>query len=589
MNRRVNNPPLHNDVFNLAKNLFGFDAPAQKELKEEAAVKLSIASDTESQTMAVYPAIIDEAFSATMDNYRKFAALKNFQVSEENDRIKQFNNNVRNFKKENRLALSEVQLEFSQRFPKTYKSLNPTDYNEKVDEFAKEYGMLVQKKKMITLKPTAELVFQNIIFMYNQQLMKKNTRYISNGIVTKTPIERFKFNSWKVTQLKRNDVKSLDLCKKTILNHRKRFEELGVLINSEFHGWQYATSVEVNPQILVFKDIYNAKIVTPENQSLTSQSGKIVPNDNEKLTGTFLKVSEKSENGQADFLDKEFPSVTPSVIFYSNTSSKEQNSTEGAAPKNVKVSDTLSEKLESQIIHPQELAVRLANHEFDNHKPIPIRYLFTEAYRGTLTNEEFRELVIQDFFKSAAKIWKGKTAFAGSWKKAITLYLNNKWITHTGLSLNKAAIFEDIQQIRWRTEWARKWFISNNFNALFPYDYFDVTRTTSKEVGFEYTKAKWNEHLKNKEKYAALKKRREANAATRKIIINHAKKCENEIKRFYKNRITLTQLYDYVEKNLPAEYLEKLPYLISKHSLNITTQNYSTDGNDFAKYSPFEF
>lgn len=589
MNRRVNNPPLHNDVFNLAKNLFGFDAPAQKELKEEAAVKLSIASDTDSQTMAVYPAIIDEAFSATMDNYRKFAALKNFQVSEENDRIKQFNNNVRNFKKENRLALSEVQLEFSQRFPKTYKSLNPTDYNEKVDEFAKEYGMLVQKKKMITLKPTAELVFQNIIFMYNQQLMKKNTRYISNGIVTKTPIERFKFNSWKVTQLKRNDVKSLDLCKKTILNHRKRFEELGVLINSEFHGWQYATSVEVNPQILVFKDIYNAKIVTAENQSLTSQSGKIVPNDNEKLTGTFLNKAKRNENGQADFLDKEFPPVTPSIVFYGNTSSNVENSAEGAAPESVKVPETLSEKLEAKIIHPQELAVKLANHDFDAEKPIPIRYLFTEAYRGTLTNEEFRQLCIQDFFISAAKIWKGKTAYPGSWKKAITLYLENKWITHTGNSLNKAALFEDIQQMRWRIDWARKWFIQNKFNALFPYDYFDVTRTTSKEVGFEYTKSKWNEHLKNKSKYEALKKKREANAVRRKEIINHAKKCENEIKRFYKNRITLSQLYDYVEKNLPAEYLQKLPEMIAKHSLNVKVQDFTPSKEDFATYNAFEF
>lgn len=588
MNRRVaNNTPLHSDVFNIARNLLGLEIPAQKELKHEVAVK-AIATEPDSQNMAVYPAIIDEAFAATMDNYRKFAALKNFQVSEENHKISEFNRNVRSFKKLNRHSLTEVQLEFATRFPKTYRSLNPTDYNEKVDEFVKDYGMIVQKKKMITLKPMAEMVFQNLLFLYNQQLMKKNTRYISCNIITKTPIEPFKVNSWKVTQLKRNGVKSLDLCKKTILNHRRRFEEFKVLVNGEFHGSSHATSVKINPEILVVKDTYNSKIVKAENQPVTSECGKKVPNDNEKLTGTFINESQRNENGQADFLDKEFPSVTPSIVFYSNTSSNVENSTEAAAEKNVKVGETLSDFLESQIIHPQELAVRLANHEFDGYRTIPIADLEKEAYRGTLTNEEFRELVIQDFFRSMGKIWKSATPFAGSWKKAINLYYTSKWISFTGNSMNKAAIFDDIKQMRWRSEWARKWFITNKFNALFPYDYFDFTRTTSKEVGFEYTKAKWNEHLRNKEKYEALKKKREANAVRRKSTINHSKKCENEIKRFYKNRITLTQLYDYVERNLPAEYLQKLPEMIEKHSLNAKPVQI-LNAADFAKYESSEF
>ena len=121
--------------------------------------------------------------------------------------------------------------------------------------------------------------------------------------------------------------------------------------------------------------------------------------------------------------------------------------------------------------------------------------------------------------------------------------------------------------MRWRTEWARKWFTKNQFSPLFPYDYFDMTRKTSKEVGFEYTKAKWNEHLLSIAKYDLLKKKQEGNAIRRKETINHAQKCETVLNRFFKDKITYTQLYDYVKANLPQEYIEKLPDLILKKSL----------------------
>ncbi|TAF59135.1 MAG: hypothetical protein EAZ58_13980 [Flavobacterium sp.] len=238
-------------------------------------------------------------------------------------------------------------------------------------------------------------------------------------------------------------------------------------------------------------------------------------------------------------------------------------------------------------MHPQELAVNLANKEYNNYKPIDIRYLFKEAYSGTMLKEDFRQLVIQDFFKSISKIYKNSTPFAGSWKKAISLYLEYKWIAFTGEAFNKASIVDDIQQMRWRTEWARKWFVKNEFPPLFPFDYFDMTRKTSKEVGFEYTKVKWNEHLQGKAKYEAIKKKQECNANRRKEAINHAKKCENEVNRFFKNKITLPQLFDYVEKNLPASYLEKLPQMIEKKCLKSNEK--VVDAQDFVQYDLSDF
>ena len=62
-----------------------------------------------------------------------------------------------------------------------------------------------------------------------------------------------------------------------------------------------------------------------------------------------------------------------------------------------------------------------------------------------MLKEDFRQLVIQDFFKSISKIYKNTTPFAGSWKKAISLYIEYKWIAFTGEAFNKASIVDDIQ------------------------------------------------------------------------------------------------------------------------------------------------
>ena len=420
--------------------------------------------------------------------------------------------------------------------------------------------------------------------------MKRNDQYMRLSIFEMRPIQEFKINSFLVTELKRNDINSLDLCKKTVRNHRQRLEECGVFVEYAFKGQNRAVEVHINPEILAVYDIKTMKLTTAENQHVTPQSGKVLPDNNEN-TGTNIKEYQRKDNGQADCsLIRSSLALTPSDFFYKNTSSKEQNSTEAAAPKSVKVAETLSEKLQELIVHPHQLAVSLANHEFDAYKPIDIRYLFKEAYSGTLTNDEFRELAIQDHFKTVAKIWRNATPFVGSWKIALTLYNQNKWIAFTGNSFNKSALVDEIQQMRWRVEWARKWFINNsNVNPLFPNDYFDMTRKTSKEIGFEYTKGKWNEHLKNIAKYETLKKRQESNAKRRLETINHAKKCENEIKRFYKDRINLSQLYDYVQKNLPPDYLKNLPDLLAKHSLNANPVEIEKPDIDYATWSPFEF
>ncbi len=576
-------------VFSLASNLFGFgNTEVKKQIEQTIAIE-NATLQLDNRIIAVYPAIIEEAFSTTMDNYRKYIASYNFKTQAENELIQKHNTSVQQFCKQN--PLTEIQTEFRKVFLLNRKNLKPRAYNEAVNEFCNDYGLIVEKKKIQSVKYATEIVFQNLLHLYNSQLMKRNEKFIKSGITAKRPIQEFKINSFLVTELKRKEIQSIDICTKTVRNHRQRLEEAGVFTEYHFAGQNRPVEVHINPEILVVLDIKTSKLKNAENKIVRVEFWNLLPDNNEN-TGTIINEYQKNENVEniSQFQRSSGEALTPSNLFFTGThASKKEISNQGGREKNVKVQNTLSEKLQNLIVHPQELAVNLANGEYLNYKPIDIRYLFKEAFSGTLTNDEFRELAIQDFFKTISKIYRFSTPFAGSWKKAITLYYQNKWIAFTGNSFNKSVLVDEIQQMRWRIEWARKWFMKNQFPPLFPYEYFDMTRKTSKEVGFEYTKAKWNEHLLSIAKYDALKKKQECNALRRKETINHAKKCETVLNRFFKNKVTYTQLFDYVEKNLPKEYIEKLPDLILKKSLKDNEKTIAITSDEVVKYSLFEF
>lgn len=573
--RANNNQRLDDRVFSMASSLFGYGATKEKKDIENSSLPL------DNRIHAVYPAIIEDAFKATMDNYRKYIASYNFKTQSENELIQKHNALVTQFCKEN--LLSEVQSVFRDVFLSSKKHLKPRAYNEQVDSFCESYGLIVEKKKIQCVKYATEIVFQNLLHLYNSQLMKRNEKFIKAGIEVKRPIQEFKVNSFLVTELKRNEVHSIAICSKTVRNHRQRLEEAGVFVEYHFSGRNRAVELHINPEILTVLDIKTLKLEKSENQSFKLEFWKLLPDNNES-TGTLLNEYKNSENVKniSQSVKSSGEALTPSNLFFTGTPNSKEVvlNWRGSAKPNEKVYP-LSQKLQELIIHPQELAVNLASGVYYNYKPIDIRYLYQEAFSGTLSRDEFRELVIQDFFKSISKIYRQSTPYVGSWKKAITLYYQNKWIAFTGNSFNKCVLIDEIQQMRWRIEWARKWFVKHQFPPLFPFDYLDMTRKMAKEVGFEYTKIKWNEHLQGVVKYEALKKKQEFKAKSRKQTINHAKKCDTALNRFFKDKLTYTQLYDYIQQNLPATFLEKLPDLILKKSLQLNEKTIAMNGNDF--------
>lgn len=506
------------------------------------------------------PYIDSTAFSATMDNFRIYIAQHNECIRIYNEQIKVENAEI------DKLAttgLTEVQITFRDIFIKKHKTKKAEDYNKLVDEFNSERGLLVKKKPLQKVKYATELVFQQLLHVYSTQLAMYSCEYMKLNINEAAVLKKMDLNAHFITKLTRNGEKSIDVCKQTIRNHRAILENCGVLVNYQFRGNKKGVKMHINSQILTVFDAKLGKYVGAENQSLNPETFKDFK-DNKEITRTFKRNIKKRENGQADFQILGTPSADLSICFLQEHSVANKQFQTGGAAENVKVS---LENLEKTILNTVELAKRLSSGDFNNYIPIDIRFLHREAMYGTLTREEFNEIIIQDFFKTAAKYYKKHSVYVGSWKTAIQSWLNNRFWTNNGSGkhlYNKQLMVDLLEQYRWRLKNSENFYRKTKINRLFPSDYFDFTRKTKQEIGFEYTEKSWSRHIDYLNNEPELKKRAKRKTEKRLTNNSYAKKYDLILQRFFKNKVSFEQLYDYVKENLPSNFMQKLSEVVSK-------------------------
>jgi hypothetical protein len=520
----------------------------------------------ENPIKAVLPYIDALAFSSTMDNYRRYIAQVNECKRIYNEQIKAENAEI------NRMVaagLTEVQKTFRDIFVKKHKSLKPEQYNVLVDEFNSERGLLVKKKPLQKIKYAVELSFQNYLHVYATQLAMYSSEYMKLGINEAAILRKMDINAHFITNLTRNGEKSIDICKQTVRNHRAILEECGVLVNYQFRGNKKGVKMHINSQILTVFDAKTGKYEGADNQSLNPETFKEFK-DNKENTRTIKNNIKKRQNGQADFIDLGTPPAVFSNLFLQEHSvAKKQFQATGAA-ENVKVS---SENLEKTILHPAELAQRLSDGDFNNYSPIDIRFLHREAMYGTITREDFNQIIVQDFFKTAAKYYKNHTVYVGSWKKAIESWLSNRFTRNNGNGIhlyNKQLMVDLLAEYRWRIKNSENFYRKSKINRLFPSDYFDFTRKTKQEIGFEYTATAYKRHIEYLKREPELKKRAKAKAEKRVTNNSYAKKFDLILQRFFKDRVTYEQLYDYVKENLPANFMGRLSEIVNKKASKYT-------------------
>jgi hypothetical protein len=504
-------------------------------------------------------------FKETLDAYRVFIANYNDSVVIANTETEHYNDLVSAYKKQNQ-PNAKLQKEI-QNFQNDNSSTNNNRaYNSMVVEFNNKFGFYLKKRKIQTVKPATELYFSAFLHEYSCYLQTVNNVKDKASITSATTLVRLKINPNNIINQMRNGVQNLNVCTKTIRHHRQRLEECGVLLDYQFHSRKRPISCIFNLQILSILDEKNSKSQITQNQPLNANIGKEFPHTNVS-TRTIINEIEKKEkvNNISQLKDLSFQSTKV------DNQNKNQNTN---TPKDKKLTiekqtraAEFSEKLREKIDTTYDLSQKLANNEYDYHAPIPMQHLLYECRYGNLTDDEFRSLVIQDFFKTSAKLWQNNTPFAGSWYNAIEFWDNDMFKTFTGKIFDKTTTLEALPEYRHRLNYAYKWFKKHKWEGVnYPNLYFDPTRNKPEHVSFGFTKKVWLDKIKKNEKYQSQKKQR---AAKNERMYKEQRLFKTSIRKYIKKQYNLQQLIDFVKQNLPPQYTNKLPEALQKMNIQL--------------------
>ncbi|CAL2101219.1 conserved protein of unknown function [Tenacibaculum sp. 190130A14a] len=524
-----------------------------------------------------YPYLDRLAVKFTMDKYRQFVNNYNKQADNQNKEIRDYNNT----QVKNHLALTKAQRKRKTSFESSYNHLFVLEYNLLVEK-QNQTEAIVPKRRIQKIKFQSEIIFQVLVGFYVSQLRSRNAylREMNKPTsVLKNSLPPPKIDHRKLATHKIEDIPRLDICKKTAQNHVKRLREAQILINYKRINQNKPIQVNFNPQILEILDGNPPKSKTPENKALPTSIEKSL-HDNSEPTRAFLKEKEIKDCANSNSLKKCGSILEENVIrgacpadSYKNTKGmNKKNKPQGAVffqktstPPNTYA--ILTKNFLERKMDERDLADKLANGDFDNYQGLKYHYLQQVAQYAHVNLEDFKKIIIQDFLKSSAKIWKNhEQVYYGNWKKTINLL----YVQFFERLNNKETIINKLKEYRWKINWARQWFNKKKeVKALFPYAYFDSTRTQSNEIGFYGLHKIWKKNQEYKKKNQAKKNNLVQRSNARKRRLSAQEKLNKVIRRFYSGKINHKQLYNYVQDNLPNEYLKMLPSIIFNNTENL--------------------
>ncbi|MGG8495938.1 hypothetical protein ACQY1Q_05955 [Tenacibaculum sp. TC6] len=528
-----------------------------------------------------------------MDNYRQYVVKYNSKVEKENEEIRKYNNVVvlKNFE------LSEAQKKRKANFQKANNYLFSREYNILVEK-ENENIPLYPKKTIQKIKFQTEIIFNVLVGFYVSQLKSRNA-YLMNinrpTSVLKNSLPKLKIDHRKLANHKISEIPRLDICKKTAQNHVKRLREAGILVKYVQINQNKPIQVNFNSSILEVLDGNVPKSQTLENHNFFNGLEKVLHNNNDTTRTFLLKEKEIKDCANSTDLNK-CCSIPEENASNTQSPAEGYKNTKGIAKKNKQAGGEIfkilpdflkaekhpetsnTQKIQAhnflaRLEDDQEMAEKLATGYYDDYKGLRKEYLLKIEANPLIDREEFRAVLIQDFIKSAAKIWKCSKVHTGNWKKAInqlneSSLFNQKSSNNTVVTFHKSTQIEYLKKYRWLLNFARKWFFKTKVTPLFPFAYFDTTRTKSNEIGFFGLSSVWKSHQKYQAKRIAEQKVQQAEASKRKNRLSNNEKLTKAIQRYELGRINHQQLYNYVQDNLPHEYLVQLSNLINKNNQN---------------------
>lgn len=517
-----------------------------------------------------YPFISSEDFKNTMNNLMDYINNYNSDCKLKNKKVQDYNqlvvsqNLVSKVKKEaEKKALKDFNSEFNAYFV--------LDYNKEIDQHNQTETIKLKKRTYKTIKWNSTLYFKAILGFYVSQIKRNNLRRLKANIKEPRKLEKVRINSYELANCKTNS-QLLNLAhSKTFQRHVKRFREAGILIDYQFISPNKPIYAHINPQILAISDDKNQKIQKPQNQSFISKQGTKCSLFNHTTRTILNEIKMKADESA------ELPTDTTNQNnsdFYKNPRGiKTQEAAKELPQKNIEgvVINEIHEKsaeLRESIQDNLQFAKDLTNNVYEFYTPISEKDIFNEMKYGLLDKSEFRTLVIQDLIKRMAKLWrKSANVHVGSWVNALKIIDDNWFMTFNGYEFDKITIFNQLQEYHYRIKRAKEWFTKNkNFNILYPSIYFDPTKTHSTEGGFAFTRQWWNSYKSTKPKAAQQKRLAKTKHKKHVAYQNQLKRMRTRVKQVIDNKITLQQLFEYLDTNkFPEEIIDLVPETIKAY------------------------
>ena len=525
------------------------------------------------------PYFLSEDKSETMQRYRIFVHTYNSKVGTLNKQVKAYNKRVHDFIDQHNLKLQAVIAESNFKEQKNNgiynKVLSTADYNALV-KTTNASMLLLTKEKYKRVKQPQETTFEVVLWLYSQQLIKlrKQLQRLSDGVTVAFP--KAQTNSYEIANFTKDGVPRVLNCQDTILNHIHRLREAGVLVEYQSRGGKKPVNYFINEAIFVFRD--NKKGLTENQQVSDSKKEKLLlySVDTRTFTKEIIKKVGNVDNHsqEAEVISFADEKISKNKNTYKNTTKDEpikisnQNAGKLGRGENFPKNE-LSEYLRSQVQYTSVLLQSLTAHHYDNYSFSASnmnRRLTTESTNGAMSKEEFRELLLQQFLKLAAPIWKGKDVYYGSWHRAYQ-QIDDEYLRNPNGSIpRKETQLYMFGYLVYRITRAKRFFKSKKqYQIHFPCIYFDTTRKLPSEGGFAYTLEWLKQYQKYKDMRIARKQQRATKAGARRRVMTAEEKVRTKVKQYIKGEFTLPQVYHYIEQNkgIPNYFVSEVPRILN--------------------------
>lgn len=536
---------------------------------------------------AVYPMLNADQKAITMAAYNLYVRKYNKTANEVNwNNIGQINAAKKHLKTHHDPS---VVINERKKFNKDYGDLDVWAFNKKVLEYNKMSGVqIIPTKRVRTIKQTSERVFHAILWVYSQQFTKAKRKKRAMEHKTgayKKDLPKVDINTNHILNARdRFGVHLIDLCQDTVLNHKKRLIEAGVLLNNRYRGWERGTIHHINPEILAVLDDHTGKMVFSDNQILINETPKIfrvvdIPTRTINKTQVKRDVEKTSRIGKKDaresdtsadlapvFLSCKYPSdisTRPPGSKVKNPKLAGTGPKKGALEENPKKTEDrgakFSDDLREKILFPKDFTDSLANGEFLDHAPLPYEVLQMEVDTGNLSRSEFRQLLLQDLFKLFSKLYRGHPhfdrVFAKVWYNAYTLWeKGTPLMNRNGDTLHKDKCLLAYQKLRFVT-------INKKFGALHvarrskfvfpaPTTYLNLDNNTPGTFIFYYKKVE-RDSLESIKRERELRKKMRKKGRENRLYANALRKLNDKMAKYYNGRISVDELFRYIEDNMP--------------------------------------